>query len=314
LWAAAPVAGKLGAIVAEMAAAARGHDLVYANSQKAFVLAAFACRLVRRPLIWHLHDIIDASHFGRAQRKLQITLANHFTTRVVVPSQASAKAFVAAGGRPDLVQIVPNGLDLVRQDKMPTQLRQELGLPSGPLLGVFSRLAPWKGQHVVLQALEKLPAVHCLIVGDSLFGEHDYAEHLRKIADRPSLRDRVHFLGHRHDVPRLMSAVDLVVHPSVDPEPFGRTLIEAMLTRVPLIASDAGAAPEILAGGRAGTLVPPNDSDAIAAAIATVLDRRAGLTDQLAYAAERAQATYGVGQMLAGVAHVIDEAARGAHA
>ena len=66
------------------------------------------------------------------------------------------------------------------------------------------------------------------------------------------LKNRVIFLGQRSDVPRLMSAVDVVVHTSVDPEPFGRTLVEAMLARTAVIATDAGAAAEILAGRGSG--------------------------------------------------------------
>jgi glycosyltransferase involved in cell wall biosynthesis len=156
--------------------------------------------------------------------------------------------------------------------------------------------------------------VQCLIVGDSLFGEQDYGQHLKEMAERPSLRGRVHFLGHRSDVPTLMRAVDLVIHPSVDPEPFGRTLVEAMLAKVPLIASDAGAASDILEGGRAGTLVKPNDPEALAAAITTILKRPQDLSDQLAYAAERAQTKYGVGQMLAAMTQVICQVAGEAHA
>jgi glycosyltransferase involved in cell wall biosynthesis len=313
LWAAAPVIGKLAAVASELAATARRHDIVYANSQKAFVLAAFACALARRPLIWHLHDIIDASHFGAAQRTLQINLANHLATRVLVPSQASATAFISAGGRPALLQVVPNGVDLVGEQGTSDELRRHLGLPDGPLIGVFSRLSPWKGQHVVLEALEGLPNVQCLIVGDALFGEQQYVERLQEMARRPSLRDRVQFLGHRRDVPRLMRAVDLVVHPSVDPEPFGRTLVEAMLTGVPLIASDSGAASDILDGGRAGTLVRPNDPGMLAVAIATILSRPPGLRQQLACAVERAHAKYSVSEMLAAVTKVVDQVGARAH-
>src|SRR5262245_36668757 len=64
LLAALPLAGRLAAIIVEIARAARDHDVVYANSQKAFVLSAIASALVRRPLIWHLHDIISSDHFG----------------------------------------------------------------------------------------------------------------------------------------------------------------------------------------------------------------------------------------------------------
>ncbi len=80
----------------------------------------------------------------------------------------------------------------------------------------------------------------------------------RMVADL-GLGDRVHFLGQRGDVPRLMRAVDAMIHPSIDPEPFGRTLVEAMLADVPVIATDAGAASDILEAGKAGTLVPPGE-------------------------------------------------------
>ncbi len=199
-------------------------------------------------------------------------------------------------------------------DKTTDELRRELGLPGDPLAGVFSRLAPWKGQHVILEALAKLPELQCIIVGDSLFGEQDYALSLREQADRLQLGKRVHFLGHRGDVPRLMQAVDVIIHPSVAPEPFGRTLVEAMLAGVPLIAADTGAASDILDAGKAGTLVRPNDPEQLAAAIADILNGPAELPNQLLYAAARAQTNYGVGKMRDAVSVVIDRVGMGARA
>lgn len=305
LLAAAPLAGRLAAITAEIVRAARSHDVIYANSQKAFVLAAVASFFARRPLVWHLHDIISPAHFGRLQRRLQVGLANARATKVIVPSQAAADAFIAAGGRPALVEIVPNGLALPPEPRSPAELRQSLGLPAGPLVGVFSRLAAWKGQHVLVEALASLPGVGCIVVGDALFGEQAYAAELKQMVLARGLADRVRFLGHRSDVPTLMKAVDAMVHPSIDPEPFGRTLVEAMLAGVPVIATNAGAAPDILDGGKAGTLVPPNDAAALAGAIGAVLARPASLGPQLDYALERARAQYSVTQMLDAIGDVI---------
>ena len=293
-----PLAGRLIAIVGEIAQAARRHDVVYANSQKAFVLSAIANIIVSRPLIWHLHDIISSAHFGRTQRMVQVRLANWRASKVIVPSEAAALAFVDAGGRRDLIDIVPNGLTVDTEPRSPDELRQELGLPTGPLVGVFSRLVAWKGQHVLLKALAGLPEVNCIVVGDALFGEADYAASLSRLVVDLHLQQRVFFLGHRNDVPRLMKAVDVMVHPSIDPEPFGRTLVEAMLAGVPVIASDAGAAPDILDGGRAGTLVPPNDPQALAEAIASVLAKPEQLVAQLEYASSRAYGQYSLGRML----------------
>lgn len=295
---AVPLMARLAAIVTEIARAARSHDVIYANSQKAFVLASIASLLVRRPLIWHLHDIISPDHFGVVQRRMQVLLANARATRVIVPSQAAATAFIEAGGRRDLVEVVPNGLALPPESRSPAELRRSLDLPTRPLVGVFSRLARWKGQHVLLEALATLPDVGCIVVGDALFGEQAYAAELKQMVLARGLADRVQFLGHRNDVPKLMMAVDVMVHPSIDPEPFGRTLVEAMLAGVPVIATDAGAAPDILEGGKAGTLVTPNDAPALARALADVLARPTKLQGQLAYASARAQAHYSVTGML----------------
>ena len=311
---AAPLAGRLAAIVAEIAQAARSHDVVYANSQKAFVLAAVANVFVRRPLIWHLHDIISPEHFGAMQRRMQVMLANARATRVIVPSRAAAAAFMEAGGKRELLEIVANGLALPPEPRTATELRQSLGLPAGPLVGVFSRLAAWKGQHVLLEALTELPNVGCIVVGDALFGEQAYAAELKQMVLERGLAGRVRFLGHRRDVPKLMKAVDVMVHPSIDPEPFGRTLVEAMLSGVPVIATNAGAAPDILEGGKAGTLVPPNDAAALGRAISAVLARPEALDGQLAYASLRAQAQYSVTRMLEAIGLVIGRLQAGAAA
>ena len=299
------MAYRLCALVTELGYAARRHDVIYANSQKAFVLAAFATFFARRPLMWHLHDIIDGAHFGSKQRRLQVALANRLAARVIVPSGAAAAAFIGAGGDRELVEIVPNGVSVAPDSSAREQIRKELGLPDAPLAGVFSRLAPWKGQHVALEAIAKLADTHCIIVGDALFGETDYAARLRELAAERGIAARVHFLGHRYDVPRLMRAVDVMVHPSVHPEPFGRTLVEAMLAGVPVIATDTGAASDILQGGKAGTLVRPNDAQDMAAAIARVLADPAALQGQLDYAATRAKTHYGVTQMRNSVSDLI---------
>ncbi|OYU89886.1 MAG: glycosyl transferase family 1 [Bradyrhizobiaceae bacterium PARB1] len=305
----APVIGAMYGIVAEVARFARKHDVVYANSQKAFVLSAIAAKLVGRPLIWHLHDIISPAHFGKMQRRVQVLLANHCTIKVVVPSKAAADAFVAEGGRRELVAIVPNGLDISPETQTSAELRGELNLPQGPLIGVFSRFAEWKGQHVVLQALAKRPGVSCIIAGSALFGEEAYERRLQQMVQDLDIADRVHFLGQRSDVPRLMRAVDAVIHPSIDPEPFGRTLVEAMLAEVPVIATDAGAASDILEGGKAGMLVLPGDSDALAQAIDKVIPRSSELVEQINYAAIRARSHYGVAQMLDATSRLIRQAA-----
>lgn len=304
--------GTLAGLVRGIARAARPADVIYANSQKAFTLSAIASVLARRKLIWHLHDILDAAHFGKAQRRMQVTLANRLASAVIVPSEAAAKAFRAAGGRADLVAVVPNGRDVSPDPRDKMALRRDLDLPEGPLVGVFSRLAAWKGQDVLIWALSRTRDVKAMIVGSAMFGEDAYEAELRRLVDHLGLTDRVHFLGRREDVPLLMQAADAVVHPSVDPEPFGLTLVEAMAVGTPVIASDAGASTEILDQGRYGALVPVGSDLALADAITRVVATPdAGM---IAAAKNRAVTCYSVAEMRRDVRRIVETIVAGGRA
>ncbi len=254
---------------------ARAFDVIYANSQKALVVGSLAALLARRPLVWNLHDLLTTEHFSQLNIRIAVTLANRFVRLVIANSEATKEAFLRAGGRRPVV-VVHNGIDVSRFTTVDPErlraLRRELRLGEGPVVGLFSRLAPWKGQHVLLEAMALLPGVEAVLVGEALFQEEQrYAQQLRERAAQPDLRGRVHFLGFREDVPVLMQVVDVVVHTSVAPEPFGRVIVEGMLARRPVIATKAGGALEIVRPGKTGLLVPPGDAQALARAIQYLL-------------------------------------------
>lgn len=240
--------------------AAEWADVLYANSQKAFFASALSKRR-NQPLVWHLRDIMSEEHFSFVLRKAAVIMGNTFATRIIVNSQASADAYVAAGGRRELLAIVPDGIDPDQFDGFNTEAIQDLRAELCPsttfLVGIFGRLADWKGQHLVLEAIAALPGTHLCVVGDALFGEQPYAAALKARAEQPDLAGRVHFLGFRRDVPELMQCMDVVVHASISAEPLGRVIIEGMLARKPVIATRAGGASEIVINGRSGLLVTP---------------------------------------------------------
>jgi glycosyltransferase involved in cell wall biosynthesis len=267
-----PAALELSWRVARMA---RGYDVLYANSQKALIVGALAGKIAGKPVIWHLHDILTADHFSRTHRRLAVAVGNLLVSRVVANSKATAEAFAESGGRVERVRVVYNGIDPTPFRSVPQpemdNVRRELGLVGVPVVSVFSRLAPWKGQHVLLEALARLPGVHALLVGAPLFGEDDYAKDLRQQAKALDVADRAHFLGFRRDIPSLMRLSDIVVHTSVAPEPFGRVIVEGMLARRPVVAARAGGAAEIVDDGVSGALVAPGDANALAAALTDLL-------------------------------------------
>ncbi len=251
-----------------LARLAKRYDVVYANSQKAFIAAAPAAWIARRPLVWHLHDILSADHFSSGMKRIGITLANRFARHVITNSHASAEAFTREGGKTPIL-VSHNGIDPRpfgngRDAEGHARLAAMIGSGDAPVIGTFSRLAVWKGQETVLRALRGLADHHLVLVGGALFGEQGYEGHLRRLVVEWGLAGRVHFLGFREDVPDLMRSVDVVVHSSISPEPFGRVIVEGMLAGVPVVATAAGGALEIIEDGRTGLLFTPGDVTALA--------------------------------------------------
>lgn len=243
------------------------YDIIYANTQKAFIVSAIAAAISGRSLVFHLHDILSDQHFSEANLKVVITLANRFASLIVANSEATKKAFIQAGGKPDRVHVVYNGFHIDRYQPAPetrSYLRQQLELDHQFVVGCFSRLSPWKGQHILLSALAELPKnVTVLFVGKALYGEDDYVQQLHHQIAESGLTDRVKFLGFRSDVPQLMQACDVIAHTSTSAEPFGRVIVEAMLSRRPVIATAAGGTIELIRDRQTGWLVEPGEASSL---------------------------------------------------
>lgn len=285
-------------LTGEVTEALRGADVIYANTPKAWIIGAVVARRLRVPLVCHLHDILSSRHFSTVNRLLMVKAANLAASAVIANSHASAAAFTAAGGRHSLVRVVPNGFDLAAfsslRNPSPHPLYSELGPGHVPLVAMVGRLAPWKGQHVFLAALAQLPGIHGVILGEALFTaeDHAYADHLPELAVSLGCADRVHFLGFRRDVRAILCSADIVVHCSVEPEPFGRVIVEAMLCGRPVIVAGEGGAAEIVEHGATGLHHRPGDADSLAACLRRLLDDPATAGEMALAAAREARARY----------------------
>ncbi|WP_208116438.1 glycosyltransferase family 4 protein [Paraburkholderia sp. BL10I2N1] len=255
---------------------ARSFDVLFLNTQKALVLGALGKPLHRKRIVWHLHDILSAEHFGPVQRLIVKWLTRLAVDHVIANSRASAFSLVElAKCAPESVPVVHNGVDMDVFRSIDASdlgaLRKRLGLPeTAYLAGLFGRLSPWKGQHVALDALAKLPDVHLVLVGAALFGEEAYVISLRAQAARLGIEDRLHFAGFHDDAPAWMKAMDVILHTSTVPEPFGRVIIEGMAAGRPVIASAAGGVMEIVRHGKNGWLVEPDNAAALVDAVQTL--------------------------------------------
>lgn len=290
----------------------RACNVLYANSQKAFVVAALAGFRCGRPVVWHLRDILGAPHFGALNTRAVVLLANRGAARVIANSHATANAFVAHGGVRAKVRVVHNGIDAAPFDAVSDAearaLRERLSPGAGQVMAVFGRMHPWKGQQTVIAAMSALPDdCHLWVVGAPLFGEQAFEQELRTMVSERGLSSRVHFLGFRDDVAVLMRASDVIVHASTLPEPFGRVIVEGMLAGCPVIATAAGGVGEIVTDGQTGVLVPPGDAAAIARAVQALRDDPSRAAALAAAGAAHAREAFSVAAMVRGVRAVLHE-------
>jgi glycosyltransferase involved in cell wall biosynthesis len=241
------------------------YDLICANTQKALFIGGIAARLAGKPFIWILHDIITDRSFSRLNRSAAVFFANALTSKVIVNSEASKRAFIEAGGKPDIAETVYNGFSF-EENPFADNFRHkrdalfaELSLKDLPTIGMFGRLSEWKGQHILIEAISQIENVQALIVGDTSYESTDYEQKIRALVDSLGLTARVKFLGFRTDIAELMDVSDAVVHASTQPEPFGRVIVEGMARARPVIATSGGGVDEIVVHEETGLLVEAGD-------------------------------------------------------
>jgi glycosyltransferase involved in cell wall biosynthesis len=261
--------------------------LLHANSLAMGRLSGPVAAQLRLPSLGHLRDIVRLS--AQAVRDLDCH------GRLLAVSHAACAFHVAGGLTAEKVHVLYNGVDLEAFcPRSPTgDVHRELGLPpEKQLVGVIGQIGLRKGQDVLLRAatqiVDHVPHVHYLLVGQRHSDKDEtrrFERALHEAAIGP-LRERVHFLGVRNDVCRLLGELTLLVHPARQ-EPLGRVLLEGAAAGVTIVATAVGGTPEIFpAAMEAAVLVPPGDSSALGDAIRKLLGD-SSLRRRLASAARR---------------------------
>jgi glycosyltransferase involved in cell wall biosynthesis len=225
--------------------------VVSAVSLKAGAYGGPAARLAGLPFVWHLHDQLASDYLAPQavlpMRALVATLPN----AVIAPSRATLDS--VGWFRPRLrTAVIPHPIPIPPQ---PAEIR-----PVVKRVGIVGRLAPWKGQDVFLRAFAQAFAqseVRAVLIGAALFGEEDYAADLRGLASELGITDQVDFRGFQRDVVAELEQLDLLVHASVTPEPFGMSIFEGMAMGLPVVGAAAGGPGEYIEHRTTGLLYPP---------------------------------------------------------
>jgi glycosyltransferase involved in cell wall biosynthesis len=244
----------------------RGIDVVVTKLNRGIRLSGTAAILAGgRPVVLAHMGLMEAKRGWGSQMAYRLLLAG-----VQVPCRSIRDALIRDGGfRPEKIHVVPYGVDTesIKPDEPEgRRVRAELGLSDEPLAAMVARLDAQKGHEVFLDALSELDRVHALIIGTGAL-----ANRLKARAEECGLCDRVRFLGHRADVPRLLQAADVLVLSSHD-EGLPYVVLEAMAVGLPVVATRVGGLEEAVQDGRTGLLVPPGSATALAGALRSILD------------------------------------------
>lgn len=230
----------------------------------------------------------------------------------VAVSDAVAGVLTRAGVAADRVVVVRDGVDPAPFEAIGpdarARARAALGIPlDAPVIGAVGALVPHKGHRHLIEAAawidNQRKDVWVVIVG-----EGPEREALQALATQWTIAPRVRLVGARDDVPQLLAAFDLFVHPSVE-EGLGQAVIEAMLAGVPVVASQAGGIPELIDDLHTGLLVRAGDGEALARAIIAALRGRDRAAARAEAARERAR-MFSVAAMVAGTRAAYDQFVR----
>jgi glycosyltransferase involved in cell wall biosynthesis len=243
----------------------RQPDLVATNSLKAALYGGLAGRLAGIPVVWHLRDRLAADYLPAPAVRLLQLLARGIPSAVIANSRTTANTIGAAS--------VARRTFVVHDPVEPTGVPSRRIEPEVRRVGLVGRIAPWKGQDLFLRAFARAfqhTDTEAVIVGAALFGEHEYERGLHELVSALGLAGRVDFRGFRTDVDAELLRLDILVHASTIPEPFGMVVIEGMALGLPVVVPDRGGPSEVVSADHDGVTYRLGDVDSLAAALTRV--------------------------------------------
>ena len=279
-----------------------GFDLIHVHTPVASLVGRLAAWQAGVPTIaYTAHGFYFHEHMPALKRSAFVTaewLAGRVTDVLMTQSQEDA-VFARDRGliRGPVIEAIGNGVDATRfapaSDETRRATRRRLDTPDDAMvITMIGRLVAEKGYPELFRAMKAVDA-HLWVAGARLASDHadaiDFA--LKTISKDPDLTRRIHLLGERDDLPDLLAAADIFTLPS-HREGMPRSIIEAMMTGLPVVATNIRGSREEVVHGETGLLVPVNDEQALASALSSLAHDHAGRTAFGTAGRERALSLY----------------------
>lgn len=257
----------------------------------------YACYIKRNGIdIVHLNNSINSNHDWMVAAKLSgVKIISHerginekiFRTSrylgnkidlLICVSKAISYPLIKHGFTDSKIRVIYDGIDFsrIKIRTGPEKIKEEYGLKNDdPVIGVVGNIKAWKGQETVIRATGILknvwPGIKCLLVGGTIDGD-PYKEKLEQIIVELHIEENVIFTGFQDNPADFLNVMDVVVHSSIQPEPFGMVNLEAMYMKKPVVATNMGGPTEIFNDGEDGILIEPGNPVLLAQKISALLD------------------------------------------
>lgn len=249
-------------------------DLIHSNMDIGNQYGVVVARLTGIPIVCHTRNMLSERPFRR--------MFLRYADVLIAISRAVKSSYDEHVSKSQNVAVIHNGVDIGKFSPSYNRqraFRNRIGIPDdGFVIGHIARICPDKGQETLIDAMsrvvEKHPEARALIVGDTTIDDSEsFLFSLKqRIMDR-GLSEKVILTGFVENIIDLYADLDIVVLPSKC-EPFGRAIIEAMAMGIPVVATQAGGAVEVVDHGVTGLLVPPNDPAQLAEAILRLMESK----------------------------------------
>ncbi|OIJ21730.1 hypothetical protein BKP45_03250 [Anaerobacillus alkalidiazotrophicus] len=227
-------------------------DVVYTNTSVVFP-GGIVAKLLRRKSIWHIREIIE----NKFERKAVAAIVNLFSDTIIANSKATASAISQNNKK---LKVVYNAIENTENQIMNRSVSNKDEI----IIGMAGRINRWKGQKLFVDMAEKVliknKAVQFVIAGDVYKGENHILEDLKSYIINKGLEKRIRLLGRVEDMDSFYKSIDIFILPSIQPEPFGLVVLEAMESELPVVATNHGGPIEIIENRVDGFLVDHKDA------------------------------------------------------
>ena len=250
-------------------------DIVHMNNIPVLTDFFLACKFLRIKCVSHIRG-------NWRPNSIEKKMVQYYDA--IISISKSVAEYTKLDNLPNF-KIVYNGIDidkiLSEKRKKKDEIREDFGLEENCFfIGIIGNIKDWKGQHVAIEAMNliryKKRNIKCVIIGDvsNIDQDQKYFRYLKSLIMKYNLEREIIFSGFRKDSFDIINSLDILLHTSVAPEPFGRVILEGMVFGKPVIATAHGGPVEIIEDGVSGFLVPPNDPSALAEKIEYLIENQ----------------------------------------